>query len=161
MVMMLQLNEHVKSGLHSLTSGNFVLEDEERSGAQPEFEDEELEECRNDDPSQTQEKLAEILRVTEPAISQRLKEMEMIRKVGNWVPYKLKPRHVERRLFTYEQLLQRQKKKGFTYGYLTMPKPNIHGQKITLCIWWNQVGVVYCELLKSKKRSQGRSTCDN
>ncbi|UYV80645.1 hypothetical protein LAZ67_19001204 [Cordylochernes scorpioides] len=45
-------------------------------------------------------------------IFHRLKEIEMIRKVGNWVPYELKPRDVERHFFTCEQLLQRQKKKG-------------------------------------------------
>ena len=28
------------------------------------------------------------------------------------------------------------------------PKRNIHGQKILLCIWWEQHGVLYYELLK-------------
>ncbi len=30
-------------------------------------------------------------------------------------------------------------------------KPNIHGSKIMLCIWWDQLGVVYYELLKPTK----------
>ena len=34
-------------------------------------------------------------------------------KQGNWVPYELKLRDVERRLFAYEQLLERQRRKGF------------------------------------------------
>jgi len=29
------------------------------------------------------------------------------------------------------------------------PRPNIHSSKIMLCIWWNQKGLVYYELLKS------------
>ncbi|KAG5314894.1 MOS1T transposase, partial [Pseudoatta argentina] len=42
----------------------------------------------------------------------------MIQKQGHWVPYKLKPRDVERRFGTCELLLQRQKRKGFLWGYL-------------------------------------------
>jgi len=43
--------------------------------------------------------------------SQSLKVMGMIQKKGNWVPYELKPRDVERRLFACEQLLERQRRK--------------------------------------------------
>jgi len=96
----------------------------------------------------------------------------MIQKQGNWVPYELKPRNVERRFFTCEQLIQRQQKKGFfasdcdwRSGYSTTtpkkkkyyakpgqllpstltstPRLNIHGSKIMLCIWWDQKGLVY------------------
>jgi len=28
------------------------------------------------------------------------------------------------------------------------PRPNIHGSKIMFCIWWDQKGFVYYELLK-------------
>jgi len=41
--------------------------------------------------------------------------MGMIQKQGNWVPYELKPRDVERRFFTCEQLIQRQQRKGFLH----------------------------------------------
>ena len=50
------------------------------------------------DSCQNQEKLARSLGVTQQAISKRLKAMGMIQKQGNWVPYELKPRDVERRL---------------------------------------------------------------
>ena len=30
-------------------------------------------------------------------------------------------------------------------------RPNIHGVKIMLCIWWDLLGVVYYELLKSSE----------
>jgi histone-lysine N-methyltransferase SETMAR len=112
--------------------------------------------------------------VSQPAISQRLKAMGFIQKHGNWVPHELKPRDVERRSFTCEQLLQRQKRKGFLHRIVTgdekwihydnpkrkpayvkrgQPAPStskqdIHGFKVMLCIWWDQKGVIYYELLK-------------
>ena len=52
------------------------------------------------------------------------KPMEMIQKQGNWVPYELKPRDVERCFFACEQLLQRQNRKGFFYIALWPPTKN-------------------------------------
>ena len=47
----------------------------------------------------------------------------MIQKQGNWVPYELKPREteagVERCLFACEQLLERQRRKGFLHRIVT------------------------------------------
>ncbi|UYV75342.1 hypothetical protein LAZ67_12003585 [Cordylochernes scorpioides] len=94
-------------------SSNFDLEDEERSGALLKFEEARL----NDDPTQTQKELAKELGVTQPAILLRLKEIGIIRRVGNWVPYELKPRGVECR-FSREKLLQRPKKKNKRKGFL-------------------------------------------
>jgi len=65
-----------------------------------------LEALLEEDQSQTQEELAESLGVIQQAISVRLRAVGMIQ--GNWVPYELKPRDIERRFFTCEQLIQRQ-----------------------------------------------------
>ena len=43
----------------------------------------------------------------------------MIQKRGNWVSYELKPRDVERRFFTCEQLIQRQQRKSFLHRIVT------------------------------------------
>jgi len=50
------------------------------------------------------------LGVTQQAVSVRLRAMGMIQKQGNWMPYELKSRDVEKRLFAKacEQLIQRQ-----------------------------------------------------
>ena len=54
-------------------SGDFGLEDEERTGQPKKFEDEELEALLDEYCCQTQEELAESLGVTQAAISKRLK----------------------------------------------------------------------------------------
>ena len=77
------------------------------------FEDSELEALLAEDSCQMQEGLAESLGVTQQPIFKRLKAMGMIQKQGNRVPYELKPRDVELRFFSYEQLLQGQNRKEF------------------------------------------------
>jgi len=70
--------------------------DKERSGRPKVYEDVELEALLDEDSCQTQKELALTLGVTQQTISYRLKSLEMIQKQGNWVPYELKPRNVER-----------------------------------------------------------------
>ena len=124
------------------------------------------------DPSQTQEELAESLNVDRSTISRRLKVIGMIQKQGNWVPYELNPRDVERRKMTCELLLQRHRRKSFLHRIVTgdekwirydnpkrkkssTAKLNIHGAKLMLCIWWDQLGVVYYELLQPNETITG------
>jgi len=62
-------------------SGHFDLEDEERVGAPPKFEDAELEELLDQDPAQTQEELAKTLGVDHSTISKRLKANKKTKKM--------------------------------------------------------------------------------
>jgi len=99
--------------------GDFSVEDKPRSGQPKKFENKELEALLEEDQSQTQEELAESLRVIQQAVSIRLRAMGMIQKQGNWVPYELKSRDIERRFFACEQLIQRQQRKGFLHRIMT------------------------------------------
>ncbi|EGI60872.1 Mariner Mos1 transposase [Acromyrmex echinatior] len=91
-------------------NGDFDVEDRHSGGKEKIIEDAELEALLDQDLCQNQEELARSLGVIQQAISKRLKVMGRIQKQGNWVPYELKPRDVERRLFACEQLLERQRR---------------------------------------------------
>jgi len=117
---LLQLINHVGNDFdRRFKDGDFSVEDKPRSGQPKKFEDKEIEALLEEDQSQTQEELAESLGVIQQAVSVRLRAMKMIQKYGNWVPYELKPRDVERRFFICEQLIQRQQRKGFLYWIVT------------------------------------------
>ena len=67
--------------------GDFDVEDKPRSGQPKKFEDKELRALLDEDPTQTQEELADTLGVTQETVSVRLKSTGMIQKQGDWVPY--------------------------------------------------------------------------
>ena len=83
-----------------LKNREFDVEDKERSRRLKLYEDAELESLLEEDSCQTQETLAQ----------HRLKSLGMIQKQGNWIPYELTPRNIERRFFTCEMLLARHKR---------------------------------------------------
>ena len=92
-------------------NGDFDVDDRHSGGREKISEDAEVEALLEQDSCQNQEELTRSLGVIQQAISKRLKAMGM--KQGNWMPYELKPRDVERRLFACEQLLERQRRKEF------------------------------------------------
>ncbi|GBP43549.1 Mariner Mos1 transposase [Eumeta japonica] len=148
-------------------NSDFDVEDKDRSGRPKIYEDAKLEELLEEDSSQTIKELELTLEVTQQVVSHSLKLLGMNHKQGNWVPYELKLRDVERRLCMSEMLLARHKKiflhrivtgdeKWIDYdnpktikswglhGHAaTSPaKPNIHRKNLMLCKWWDQLDLV-------------------
>jgi len=156
------------------SGGNFELENETRGKPAKKFEDAELQALLDEDDSQTQSELAEQLGVDQASISRRLRDMGKIHKLSRWVPYELSERQQENRRTTCEMLLARFQRKSFLHRIVTgdekwiffeNPKrqkswvdpgaaasstvrPNRFGKKTMLCVWWDQNGIVYYELLK-------------
>ncbi|KAG5325467.1 MOS1T transposase, partial [Pseudoatta argentina] len=91
-------------------NNDFELEDKERSGAPKKFQDEELEQLLDEDPSQALSELGKILQVDESTVSKRLKGLGMIQKQGHWVPYELHggslSTHVAKPVRTYLETLK-------------------------------------------------------
>lgn len=155
-------------------SGDFDVTNKDRGKPPKKFEDSELQALLDEDDTQTQQQLADQLHVTQKAISERLKKMGKIQKIGKWVPHDINERQQENRKTTCEMLLSRYYRKSFLHRIVTgdekwiyfenpkrvkswvdpgqpstsTPKPNRFGKKTMLCVWWDQQGIIYFELLK-------------
>ena len=115
MVTLLQLINHVGNDFDVSRMEISALKTSLALDSQKNSKTQKLEALLEEDQSQTQEEHAESLGVTQQVVPVRLRAMGMIQKQGNWVPCELKPRDVKKRFFTYEQLIQRQQRKGFLH----------------------------------------------
>ena len=95
MVNMLHRKKHVNDGFKI---GDFDVADKEHGKSTPKkYEDVELQALLDEDDSQTQKQLAEQLSVSQQAVSNRLREIGKIQKVGRWVPHELNEKQMEGR----------------------------------------------------------------
>ena len=86
-------NKSCREWFRSFKNGDFSVEDKPCCGQPKNFEEKELEALLDENPTQTQEELADTLGVTQQAVTVRLKSMIMIQKQGIWVPYELKSKN--------------------------------------------------------------------
>lgn len=157
-------------------NGDFDLNDKERTGRPVEANDDRLEELLQEDPRKSSRDLALELSVTHTTVLSRLHALGKVQKVGKWVPHNLSEINISQRLNTCAFLSAKHKKKSFLWKIVTgdekwiyydnsvnkkqwlsldqaplhVPKPEIHRKKVMLCVWWDQKGIIYWELLEPK-----------
>lgn len=158
-------------------SGDFDVEDKKRSGAEKKLDDADLQALLDENPCRTQKELAMELNVGRATISRHLHAMGKIRKLGKWVPHQLNEKQLEERITTCKKHLAAFKKHSFLHRIVTgdekwvyyenpkrkaayvdpgepgpsQPKRDIHCEKVMLCVWWDQKGVVFYELLNTNE----------
>ena len=156
---------------------DFDLNDKERVWRPVLADDALLEELLEEDPRQSSRELSLALTVSHTTVLNRLHALGKVQKVGKWVPHKLSEVNISERLSICVSLSSRQKKKSFLWkivtgdekwlyydnpvrqkqwlspgqAAITTPKPGIYRKKVRLCVWWDQKGVIYWELLEPKE----------
>ncbi|GFW09816.1 mariner Mos1 transposase [Trichonephila clavipes] len=130
-------------------NGDFDVEDQHGGGREQVFEDAELEALLDQDSCQTQQELAGSLGVTQQAISKRLKLLARQRRKG----FLHRIVTGDEKWVRYDNPKRRKSYPG--HASTSTAKPNIHGSKVMLSIWWDQLGVVYYELLKPTETITG------
>lgn len=154
-------------------TGDHDVADKPRPGQPRKFNGAVLEALLDVDSTLTLSEYAKVLNVCPATISNRLHEMGKIQKEGKWVPHDLTKSAIENRFNTSVSLFAKHQKKSFLWQIITgdekwiyfdnpkrkkswvnpgqaatsIPKRNIHGKKAMLCIWWDEEGVIYYELL--------------
>ncbi len=158
-------------------TGDFDLNDKERTGRPVEANDALLEELLQEDPRRSTRELAFEMSVSQTTVCERLRALGKVQKVGKWVPHQLSEINISQRLKICVSLASRQKKKSFLWKIVTgdekwiyydnsvnkkqwldpdetpvfTPKPELHQKKVMLSVWWDMKGVIYYEFLKPKQ----------
>jgi len=116
------MREVVVSGFKSLRTVNLTSKTKNVAIGRKCSEDAELEALLDKDSCQTQKRTYIRSNSTNNFIAFEIIGNDS--KQGNWIPYELKPRNVERRFFTCEMLLARHK--GFLHRIVTGDEKWIH-----------------------------------
>jgi histone-lysine N-methyltransferase SETMAR len=167
-------------------SGDFDLEDKERSGRPNEFENEAVVNVLASNPSATAEDIADSLNCTARTIRYRLQKMGYTCKLDKWVPYQLSDFNKINRVFACKRLLEKNRMEPFLDRMVTcdekwvyydnssrkkswsapaesaqtVAKRGLTNKKVLLCVWWDMRGIIYSEFLKSGQTIDSNIYCD-
>ncbi|GFW32652.1 mariner Mos1 transposase [Trichonephila clavipes] len=132
-------------------NGDSEVEDQHGGGREKVFKDAELEALLDQDSCQTQQELSGSLKVTQQAISKRLKLLARQRRKG----FLLRIVTGDEKWVRYDNPKRRISWEYPDYASTSTAKPNIHDYMVMLSICWDQLGVVYNELLKPTETITG------
>jgi [histone H3]-lysine36 N-dimethyltransferase SETMAR len=158
-------------------SGDFNLEDNERSGQKMKIDVKLLYELVEENPRLNTTELATILKVNPETVRLHLHKIGKDLKCGLWIPKELNEYQLNQRSSIAKSNLLRNKKENFLHRIITcdekwvlydnvknrkqwlskgqtplqMAKPGINRSKVMLCIWWGSLGVIHWELLQSNQ----------
>ena len=154
-------------------SGDMSLEDEERGRPPEVIDNDELKQAIEVDPKQSTRELAEQFGCSQKTIDNHLRALGKVNRCGKWTPHELNEKTKTQRINFSGMNLRHAKDSGFwesivtgdekwiSYDNITRkrqwldpgeqpkptPKPEIHGKKALLCVWWNTKGLVHFEVL--------------
>lgn len=155
-------------------SGDFNLDDKQRTGRPSACDDDDLKASVEANPRKTVRNIATELNVSTATISRHLDAIGKVKKMDKWVPHELSEFQQARRMAVCYSLIIRNKKDPFLNRIVTcdekwilydnrkrsaqwldkdespkhMPKPNLHQKKILLSVWWSISGVIHYHFLK-------------
>ncbi|GFW69541.1 aromatic-L-amino-acid decarboxylase [Trichonephila clavipes] len=132
-------------------NGDFEVEDQHSGGREKVFEDAELEALLDQDSCPTQQELPGSFGVTQQAISKRLKLLARQRPEG----FLHRIATGDEKWVRYDNPKRRKSWGSPGHASTSTAEPNIHGSKVMLSIGWDQLGVVYYELLKPTETITG------
>lgn len=153
--------------------GKKDLEDDSKNGRPSHFDEKQLLAIVEEDPTQSIEEISCRLGATWSTVQRHLKVIGKVQRAGKWVPHKLTNVNKSQRSSICGILLNRNLTDPFLHRIVTgdekwvlyenpcmkkqwlsvgaspthTPKPNLHGKKVLLCIWWNHRGIIHHELM--------------
>lgn len=154
-------------------TGEFSVEDRERSGRPSELDLDKLRDCVEADPFQSTRDMATALGVSQRTIVNGLTSIGKTKKFGRYIPHELTQWDMDRRVDASISLLTLSRRFDWLDSIVTgdekwvyyenhhrkaqwtdvgepaedVPKPNIHMKKVMLCVWWSSIGIAHWELL--------------
>lgn len=166
-------------------SGNFDLEDRERSGRPAVVDDDQIETLIKNNPGHSTRDIAEVLHISHMSVVRHLKTLGYVNRYDVWVPHNLTEKNLIDRISICYSLLKRNRNNPFLKrtitgdekwivynnverkrpwekrdeSTITTPATDLHPKKVMLCIWWDWKGIVYYELLPQNQMLNSDKYC--
>ena len=154
-------------------SGNFSLQDVQRSGRPVGVDDDQLMALIEANRHVTVRELAEKTNASIGTVHEHVKKLGLVKKLDVWVPHELKEIHLTQRVSICDLHLKRNEddpflkrivtgdEKWIVYNNATrkrswskpdepaqtMSKAHLHQKRVMLSVWWDYKGVIYFEVL--------------